>query len=72
MNRASFTIAIHNTFSSVKSQEDPLSNINAVPSTITEDFCGIEPVTLPPEEEETRRPPEVSLSKQYHELALTF
>ena len=40
-------------------QEDPLSNIQAVPETITEDFCGIEPVTLPPEEEERRRPPEV-------------
>ena len=31
----------------------------AIPETITEDFCGIEPVTLPPEEEETRRPPDV-------------
>ena len=31
----------------------------AIPETITEDFCGIEPVTLPPEEEETRRPPQV-------------
>lgn len=30
-----------------------------MPETITEDFCGIEPVTLPPEEEETRRPPNV-------------
>lgn len=40
-------------------QEDPLSNIKAIPETITEDFCGIEPVTLPPEEEETRRPPQV-------------
>jgi len=37
-------------------QEDPLSNIKAVPETITEDFCGIEPVTLPPEEQETRKP----------------
>merc|ERR1711981_692939 len=34
-------------------------NIQAIPETITEDFCGIEPVTLPPEEEETRRPPQV-------------
>ncbi len=41
-------------------QEDPLSNIQASPETITEDFCGIEPVTLPPEEEETRRPPGVN------------
>ena len=40
----------------------------AVPETITEDFCGIEPVTLPPEEEETRRRPEVdqdSLDQYY-------
>jgi hypothetical protein len=35
-------------------QEDHLSNIRASPTTITEDFCGIEPVTLPPEKEETR------------------
>ncbi len=56
------------TFLYVKSQEDPLSNINAVPSTITEDFCGIEPVTLPPEEEETRRPPEVSESLSKYKI----
>ncbi len=47
-------------------QEDPLSNIAAIPETITEDFCGIEPVTLPPEEEETRRPPEVDEEKIEH------
>ncbi len=41
-------------------QEDPLSNIQATPETINEDFCGIEPVTLPPEEVETRRPPPVT------------
>ena len=41
-------------------QEDPLSNIHAIPETINEDFCGIEPVTLPPEKEETRRPPQVN------------
>ena len=40
-------------------QEDPHGNINSVPQTITEDFCGIEPVTLRPEEKETRRPPEI-------------
>jgi len=47
-------------------QEDPLSNIKAIPSTISEDFCGIEPVTLPPEEEETRRPPDVDEKKIEH------
>lgn len=47
-------------------QEDPLSNINAVPETITEDFCGIEPVTLRPEEEETRRPPQVNQESIEH------
>ena len=40
-------------------QEDQQNNIRASPETISEDFCGIEPVTLPPEEEETRRPPHV-------------
>ena len=40
-------------------QEDQQKNIKASPETISEDFCGIEPVTLPPEEEETRRPPHV-------------
>ena len=29
----------------------------------SEDFCGIEPVTLPPEEVETRRPPAVDNEK---------
>ena len=36
---------------------DPISNIQSSPETMTENFCGVEPVTLPPEEEETRRPP---------------
>jgi len=40
-------------------QEDPHDNINSFPEIITEDFCGLEPVTLKPEEEETRRPPQV-------------
>jgi len=40
-------------------QEDAHDNIKSVPEVITEDFCGIEPVTLKPEEEETRRPPQV-------------
>ena len=47
-------------------QEDPLANIQASPETITEDFCGIEPVTLPPEEIETRRPPIVDEDKIEH------
>ena len=47
-------------------QEDPLSNIQASPETISEDFCGIEPVTIPPEEEETRRPPQVDEEKIEH------
>jgi len=41
-------------------QEDAHDNINSIPEVITEDFCGIEPVTLRPEEEETRRPPHVN------------
>ena len=44
--------------------------LQAIPETITEDFCGIEPVTLPPEEEETRRPPQVDekdIQKYYSE-----
>ena len=35
-------------------QEDPHNNINSVPEIITKDFCGIEPVTLKPEEEAAR------------------
>jgi len=38
-------------------QENKHGNIRSVPADITEDFCGIEPVTLKPEEKETRRPP---------------
>merc|ERR1712079_522188 len=44
-------------------QEDPHDNINAIPESITEDFCGIEPVTLKPEEKETRRPPDIDQEK---------
>jgi len=41
-------------------QEDPHNNIHAEPKgIITEDFCGIEPCTLKPEEAETRRAPEI-------------
>ena len=50
-------------------QEDKLDNIRATPETINEDFCGIEPVTIPPEEEETRRPPDVdeeAIGHLYH------
>ena len=38
-------------------QEDPISNIQSSPETMTENFCGVEPITLAPEEDETRRPP---------------
>lgn len=38
---------------------DPISNIRASPETMTENFCGVEPITLPPEEEETRPPPSI-------------
>jgi len=55
-------------------QEDHNSNkaynIHAQPKTITEDFCGIEPITLPPEEEETRPPPDVD-SEAIKELYAT-
>lgn len=55
-------------------QEDHNSNkaynIHAEPKTITEDFCGIEPITLPPEEEETRRPPDID-SEAIKELYAT-
>merc|ERR1711997_827233 len=56
-------------------QEDHNSNkaynIHAQPKTITEDFCGIEPITLPPEEEETRRPPNVDEGKIGHHYTTT-
>merc|ERR1711997_1399315 len=52
-------------------QEDHLSNIRASPTTITEDFCGIEPVTLPPEEDETRRPPDVDEEAIKHYYSAT-
>ena len=45
--------------------------LQAVPETITEDFCGIEPVTLPPEEEETRRPPDVDEEAIKHYYSAT-
>ncbi|CAB4061393.1 Neurexin-4 [Lepeophtheirus salmonis] len=52
-------------------QEDPLSNIQSFPEAINEDFCGIEPVTLRPEEDETRKPPEIDEDKIQH-LYQTF
>ena len=38
---------------------------------MTEDFCGVEPVTLPPIEMETRPPPEIDeerLRKAYNQV----
>ncbi|KAK2720944.1 neurexin-4-like isoform X1 [Artemia franciscana] len=40
-------------------QQDRPSTISSKPDGISEDFCGIEPVTHPPEERESRPPPVV-------------
>ena len=45
--------------------------LQAVPETINEDFCGIEPVTIPPEEDETRRPPDVDEEAIKHYYSAT-
>lgn len=40
-------------------------------ASLTEDFCGVEPVTLPPIEMETRPPPEIDeerLRKAYNQV----
>lgn len=47
-------------------QKDPLSNIQSTPETITGDFCGIDPVTLPPEELETRPPASIEEEMVVH------
>lgn len=51
-------------------QDDPLSNVRAIPETMRQDFCGVEPFTLPPEELETRKPPTAENEKieQYYEV----
>lgn len=41
-------------------QQNPPPNIQKTPETISEDFCGIEPVTHPPDVRETRPPPSIS------------
>ncbi|KXJ83042.1 hypothetical protein RP20_CCG009654 [Aedes albopictus] len=40
-------------------QENPPPNVKSLGTPLTEDFCGVEPVTHPPIEIETRPPPEV-------------
>nr|CAG4640603.1 EOG090X00DN [Eulimnadia texana] len=44
-------------------QQNPPPNIQSSPPGISEDFCGIEPVTHPPEGRETRPPPLVDEEK---------
>ncbi|XP_075164291.1 neurexin-4 isoform X1 [Haematobia irritans] len=52
-------------------QQNPPSNVKSLGSQLTEDFCGVEPVTHPPIEIETRPPPlvdEEKLRKAYNEV----
>uniref|UniRef100_A0A1A9W560 Neurexin-4 n=1 Tax=Glossina brevipalpis TaxID=37001 RepID=A0A1A9W560_9MUSC len=52
-------------------QENPPSNVKSLGNPVTEDFCGVEPVTHPPIETETRPPPlidEEKLRKAYNEV----
>ncbi|KAL9908439.1 neurexin-4 isoform 1-T1 [Glossina fuscipes fuscipes] len=52
-------------------QENPPSNVKSLGTPVTEDFCGVEPVTHPPIEIETRPPPlidEEKLRKAYNEV----
>jgi contactin associated protein-like 2 len=44
-------------------QQNPPPNIQKSPETISEDFCGIEPVTHPPDVRETRPPPIIDEDK---------
>lgn len=51
-------------------QENGPSNVRSLGSPLTEDFCGVEPITHPPNMMETRPPPEVDEDKvraAYHE-----
>lgn len=52
-------------------QQNPPSNVKSIGSVLTEDFCGVEPVTHPPIEIETRPPPlidEDKLRKAYNQV----
>lgn len=42
---------------------ESISNLNFILAPLTEDFCGVEPVTHPPIEVETRPPPDVDEEK---------
>ncbi|CAD7082270.1 unnamed protein product [Hermetia illucens] len=52
-------------------QQNPPSNVKSLGTPLTEDFCGVEPVTHPPIEKETRPPPiidEEKLRKAYNQV----
>ncbi|XP_016966084.1 neurexin-4 isoform X2 [Drosophila biarmipes] len=52
-------------------QQNPPKNVKSLGTQLTEDFCGVEPVTHPPIEIETRPPPlvdEEKLRKAYNEV----
>ncbi|XP_012235285.2 neurexin-4 isoform X1 [Linepithema humile] len=44
-------------------QENGPGNVRSIGSTVTEDYCGIEPITHPPDIVETRPPPELDEEK---------
>ncbi|CAH2071974.1 unnamed protein product, partial [Iphiclides podalirius] len=44
-------------------QQDPPPNVRTIGGILHEDFCGVEPVTHPPEPAETRPPPAVDLQR---------
>ncbi|XP_054280158.1 neurexin-4 [Macrosteles quadrilineatus] len=44
-------------------QEDGPPNVRSLGSPLTEDFCGVEPVTHPPDMKETRPPPTIDQDK---------
>ncbi|XP_064071525.1 neurexin-4 isoform X3 [Vanessa tameamea] len=49
-------------------QQDPPPNVRTIGGVLHEDFCGVEPVTHPPERAETRPPPPADLASDldYH------
>ncbi|CAH0407172.1 unnamed protein product [Chilo suppressalis] len=47
-------------------QQDPPPNVRSIGGLLHEDFCGVEPVTHPPEPAETRPPPPVDLQADMH------